>query len=269
MANRFMMFIDGANLKGISDSLGVKIDSHTKLIGNLFRASVSNWKRSFFSPDNIDEAARFVRAYFFSVGSMDEWDLNDPTSIRTLRNLFDRHQKTSSVWMAAAQQSAGITEQIPIIERAWQLYFAETARWYESKLAAFDGVGRFLYALESRPDFIEINRDGHWKLDMLSHTAEEKAVDTGLSVTMATMTSSYDVALLISGDYDALPAVRHVKKQGKQVGIVQFVQSDSDNQRGYNLSKAMRREADFVVSVSDTDLIESGVASARPGVPGR
>jgi hypothetical protein len=263
MSHRFMMFIDGANLQGVSNTIELKFPSYGTLINHLFQESVSHWGRSFGRSPDPSTPARFVRAYFYGVGSMDEWNLTEAQALKTLRTLFERNSKVARLLITLAERQDRTAEHVSIEEHGWQLFLEETRRWYDSKVASFEGTKRFLYGLESDTDFIEINRDGHMKLDLLAHTAQEKGVDTGFSVAMSTLTKGYDVALLVSGDSDGIPAIRHVKREGRQVGLIDFYQDDSPEPRGPNLSKALRREVDFITSISDRQLLDANIAVRR------
>lgn len=266
MADRFMMFIDGSNLHGVSLTLELKFPVYGTLIQHLFKASTAQWQHSFVGQEGATPA-RFIRAYYYGVGSIDEWDFDDPTTIRVLRSLFDKNRKVSDFWQTLAQQDSTDNQfNAGIHEQAWNLFLGETRRWYNAKLESFDGNQRFLHSLESNTDFIEVNRDGHWKLDLLNHTAHEKGVDTGFSVDMVTMTAAYDVAILVSGDSDGIPAIRNVKRDGRQVGVIDFYQEDAPDRRGPNLSKALRREVDFITSVSDTELLAENVGVSKAQV---
>jgi uncharacterized LabA/DUF88 family protein len=264
MAERFMMFIDGANLQSVLSAADLRSDSYDVLIKYLFQASVSQWKSSFDRTEELNISARFVRAYFYGAGTMDDWDLDDPVSVAALRGMFDRQTKVASAWASIASQQSGKKTGKAVEELAWDLFLGETRRWYESKKVSHEGTKRFLYAIEMKSPFVEVNKEGHIKLNLLSHTAHEKGVDTGFSVAMVAMAESYDVAILASGDFDGIPAIRHIKGKGKQVGLIDIYQETSTDRRGPNLSKELEREADFVTSVSDRELLEADVVIAKP-----
>ena len=65
----------------------------------------------------------------------------------------------------------------------------------------------FYHGVQAATDFVEIRQEGHWKVDLLHHTLNEKGLDTSLAVDMVALQDTYDIALLISGDADdAFPA---------------------------------------------------------------
>ena len=60
------------------------------------------------------------------------------------------------------------------IEEAWSLCFNETRDWYENKRRALERKKRFYHGVQSATDFVEIRQEGHWKVDLLHHTVNEK-----------------------------------------------------------------------------------------------
>ena len=91
------------------------------------------------------------------------------------------------------------------IDEAWNLCFAETREWYEGKRRALERKKRFYHGVQAATDFVEIRQEGHWKVDLLHHTVNEKGLDTSLAVDMVALQDTYDIALLISGDADGIP----------------------------------------------------------------
>lgn len=50
----------------------------------------------------------------------------------------------------------------------------------------------------------------------------EKQVDVALAVDMVAKATAYDVAIIVSGDEDFVPAARVLKVQGKSVEVAAF-----------------------------------------------
>ena len=57
---------------------------------------------------------------------------------------------------------------------------------------------------------------------------KEKAVDVKLASDMITLKDIYDIAVIVSGDQDYVPAVEIVKDAGKQVVNVAFLTRNGD-----------------------------------------
>jgi uncharacterized LabA/DUF88 family protein len=144
-------------------------------------------------------------------------------------------------------------------DEAWALCFAETRDWYENKRRALERKKRFYYGVQAATDFVEIRQEGHWKVDLLNHSMNEKGLDTSLAVDMVALQTTYDVAILISGDADGIPGINYVKGQSKHVGVVEFRRGSSEeNAKG--TSSRLKIAADFVVQVYEADLIRRKLA---------
>jgi uncharacterized LabA/DUF88 family protein len=141
--------------------------------------------------------------------------------------------------------------------------FVDFQDWYLRKKEILEGMSRFHYAVESSTDFIEIRRVGHWKVDFLHKSLEEKRLDTSFAVDMVSMLPSYDVAVLVSGDADGIPSVAHVKNSGRHVGAIEFLKGYPPEARAKNLSARLKIAADFVTPIYEMDLVRSGVARSE------
>ena len=267
MAHRFVMFVDGSNLFGVAKHLAVEFKDYEALYRYLFERCAGDWGSSF--KGNSAPSAQLLRVYWYVVGSIDEWNLNDPKAQSHLKRLFDQDRDIRPLWMKAAAQS--LTEkgkphdQVRIAEEAWALCFNDFQLWYEAKKQTLAGMNRFHYAVEASTDFIEIRRVGHWKIDFLHKSADEKRLDTSFAVDMVAMLPSYDVALLISGDADGIPSVNHVKNSGRHVGAVEFLKGYPPENRAKNLSANLKIAADFVTPIYEMDLVRTGVGT-KPAI---
>src|SRR5262249_51763 len=237
MSDRYVMFVDGSNLFGVGKHLQLEFDDYEKLFRYIFIKCVDDRNFSFLKPDSND--AQLVRVYWYVVGSIDDWDLSNPKAQVHLQRLFDSDREIRPIWMKAAVQSlreAGkpVTQQT-IADEAWALCFRDFQDWYLRKKEILEGMSRFHYAVESSTDFIEIRRVGHWKVDFLHKSLEEKRLDTSFAVDMVSMLPSYDVAILVSGDADGIPSVAHVKNSGRHVGAIEFLKGYPPEARAKNL----------------------------------
>ena len=261
MPYRFMIFVDGSNLFGVGKHLNVEFKDYERLFSYLFEAGFKDWSVSFHG---APPTAQLVRTYWYVVGSIDEWDLTDPKAQAHLRRQFEEDREIRPLWLRTAGQSLAEKgkphDNHAVAEEAWSLCFRDFEDWYNKKLQILDGMSRFHYAVEASTDFIEVRRVGHWKVNFLHKTLEEKGVDTSFAVDMATMSSSYDVALLISGDADGIPSVKYVKNAGKQVGAVEFLKGYPPEDRGKNLSSKLKTAADFVSPIYESEMVRDGVA---------
>ena len=137
---------------------------------------------------------------------MDEWDLNDPKAEARLRARFEMNPRLRDAYIEDASRR---NPDLPLdrrIDEAWNLCFNETREWYEGKRRALERKKRFYHGVQAATDFVEIRQEGHWKVDLLHHTVNEKGLDTSLAVDMVALQETYDIALLISGTPTGSPA---------------------------------------------------------------
>ena len=88
MMLRFVTFVDGSNLDGVLKHLNLRVDDYGAFYRHVFEQSVQYWGRTF--ADGADwPTAQHSRIYWYVVGKMDEWDLNDPKAEARLRARFE------------------------------------------------------------------------------------------------------------------------------------------------------------------------------------
>ena len=115
---------------------------------------------------------------------MDEWDLNDPKAEARLRTRFEMNPRLRDALSRRRQPPAFRPAADRRVEEAWNFCFAETREWYESKRRALERKKRFYHGVQAATDFVEIRQEGHWKVDLLHHSVNEKGLDTSLAVDM-------------------------------------------------------------------------------------
>lgn len=255
---RFAFFVDGSNLLGSLKKLGVQVDNYALFYQFLFKQCVDELRYVFFDP--ADVKARISRIYWYEVGSMDDWDLGSLTAKQSLKEAFGRNSELKRSFMAlVGQQNQGLS-QTQLYDLAWESCFSQIQEWYQSKQSSLDGIKRFHYSVQSQTDFIDIIECGHWKVDMLNRKVEEKGLDTSLAVDMVTQVSHYDVAILVSGDADAIPSLNFVKREGKHVGVIEFIKGFPPESRGRQSSSRLKVAADFVPQIYEMDLVRENIA---------
>jgi uncharacterized LabA/DUF88 family protein len=88
----------------------------------------------------------------------------------------------------------------------------------------FDGWINIQDGISSNQKGIEFRRAGAIKCDLFENKlGNEKAVDVKLASDMIMLKDIYDIAIIVSGDQDYVPAVEIVKDFGKQVINVAFL----------------------------------------------
>jgi uncharacterized LabA/DUF88 family protein len=134
----------------------------------------------------------------------------------------------------------------------WKLKERVLARWYRERIAAcrteperhktltqiehdLNGARTAIEArargwreiqasIESQNDQLEFRRSGSIPYELATKKfGTEKGVDTQLATDMIVLADIYDVAIILSGDADYLPAVAAVKAKGRLVYSVAFL----------------------------------------------
>jgi hypothetical protein len=190
---RFAFFVDGSNLMGSLKKLGVQVDEYGAFFKYLLNESVNAWRSSFVDPATPN--ARLLRVNWYEVGSMDDWNLNDPKVEQSLKDTFGRDADLKRSFMSLAGQRMPGLAQVQLFDEAWKICYSDVRAWFDQKSRALEGIHRFHYSVQSETDFIDIIECGHWKLDLLYRRALEKGLDTRLAVDMVTQASNYEFLL--------------------------------------------------------------------------
>ncbi|KJU82632.1 hypothetical protein MBAV_005174 [Candidatus Magnetobacterium bavaricum] len=78
-------------------------------------------------------------------------------------------------------------------------------------------------AISTKHKFIEFRKSGAIKYNLFNEELEEeKTVDVKLATDMIMLRDIYDIAVIVSGDQDYVPAVKVIKDSGKHVVNVSF-----------------------------------------------
>lgn len=259
MAHRFAIFVDGSNLFGSLKAMGIRVDDYEKFYRFIFDEAVKVWRSTFAADSNF--SAQLHRVYWYVVGAMDEWDLSALKSQSHLHDQFLADKELKRTYMALAGKSMPGEQQDKVANEAWAMCFDEFKKWYEQKLSLLEGMIRFYHAVRRSTDFIDIIECGHWKVDLLHKTLSEKGLDTFLAVDMVAMDDNYDVAIVISGDADSIPSIKHMKRRNKHIAAVEFLSGYPPGKRGANFSSHLKLAADFVTRIYEMDLVTKGIAN--------
>ena len=97
MPQRFVMFVDGSNLFGVGKYLGVQFDDYEKLYRYLFKKCVDDWRVSFVGEGK--PSVQLTRVYWYTVGTMDDWDLAAPQAQQHLKRQFELDREIRPNWI--------------------------------------------------------------------------------------------------------------------------------------------------------------------------
>jgi uncharacterized LabA/DUF88 family protein len=259
---RFVIFVDGSNLAGILRRMNLRVDDYEALFRHVFEGATKAWRTTFDGPG---AHAQLHRVKWYEVGSLDEWNLDDPKAQLVLRDIFERDPDSKRFYMALASQKAPHRQRSELAQDAWSLCFTDLRRWYEERRDLVEGFRRFHYAIRSTTDFIDLVECGHWKLDLIHRQVTEKGLDTRLAVDMVTLLDTYEVALLLPGESD-IPSVDHVQARGRHVGVVELAAGHAREKKGTLSLSRLRVAADFVVEMREAELISRGLARKATSV---
>lgn len=94
---------------------------------------------------------------------------------------------------------------------------------YNSIRSRFDGFTVIQNGISLKHRSIEFRRSGAIPYNLTtSKFGQEKTVDVNLAVDMVTLHANYDLAVIVSGDQDYVPAAQAIKNLGKHVVNVSF-----------------------------------------------
>lgn len=255
---RVMLFVDGSNVIGSLSKMNLRVDDYESFYRYVFERAVDLQKARFVG---LAPTAALVRILWYAVGSLDQWDLNDPRVQASLHEAFQKDKDLKRTYMASAGvKLQAVNDQVAVAREAWAICYAEIRSWYERRHASIDGFRRFYHAIRNTTDYIDIIECGHWKLNILGRSVEEKGLDTRLAVDMVTLDNSYDLAVLVSGDADHIPSIEYLKRLGKHVALVEFLGGYPPEKRGAQTASRLRVSADFVVQIYEMELVQKSLA---------
>lgn len=205
---RSCVFIDGENLRhSLVDLFHPKFDQAEYL------PKQARWKDFFnFLVGECYESSR-LRTYWYVVERIDfrPWNLPHDDNQKLIR-ILNKHTPFKQELCQATHKE----DQAKTI--AGQLN--EDRHKMEKR---FSGWQRVHNAIAAEHDAVEFRRAGTIQYDLFTGAlGKEKAVDVKLAVDLLEFVNIYDVAIIVSGDGDYVPAVQAVKNRGKQVVNVSF-----------------------------------------------
>lgn len=256
---RIACFVDYSNLVGSLRKMNMQIKDYQCFFKHIIEESYKKLTVVFVKEPRQSETM-LTRIYWYAVGSVDNYDFSDSQVKKLLEKLFNEAVNIKHMLMSEiGKQYSGISSS-DTYSKAFDEFYRDRKAWYEERLSTVEKYRGFYDSIRRTCDFIDINDTGHWKLDFISKSVNEKGIDTALSVDSATMINSYDVALIVSGDADMIPSVKYIKGQGKYVGSVSFIKGHPPERKGRQQSSRLSKITDFDVPIYETDLQRLGCA---------
>ncbi len=179
--------------------------------------------------NQILEDGRPIRTYWYVVKMLDffPYNLPNPRTVTTypkeieqLKVILSKHdsfQKELDVLKEPDKTSRMVAMLEELCER------------HNEMEKRFNGWTTIQDGISSKHKGIEFRRAGVMTCNLFENKlGSEKAVDVKLASDMITLKDIYDVAVIVSGDQDYVPAVEVVKDAGKQVVNVAFLTRSGD-----------------------------------------
>ncbi len=212
-----VVFVDGRNFKYNLQAFRFHAEGDPNS-GSDYRLDEKHfqWREFFLGvvkkfAESTETPHRLVRVYWYNAETIRPYQVTDRLVDNVLQNF-----KTDYPSLTA--------DVIKCLARNW--YDQERSYFYQAKETVFEGLQRKIDFLEFKyvgeyvvrpfdPHRLTQNEDGSF---FYQGTREgEKGVDVGIAIDMIAKLQAYDVAVLVSGDADFLPAVRYLKDSLKQV----------------------------------------------------
>ncbi len=212
MSKRAGVFVDGENFRYSIGNLFEQFDRKDYLPKKARWDQLFDWIVS----QALDQAER-IRTYWYVVQTLDFY----PYRIPSLRNDPGKLRTVLEKDQAYKRQIATLGDDEPTakLEELANELIAERNKIRNR----FDGWRVLQDVISGRFSSIEFRRAGAITYKLFEKKfGSEKAVDVKLASDLIVLRDIYDVAVIVSGDQDYVPAVQVVKDSGKHVVNVAF-----------------------------------------------
>jgi uncharacterized LabA/DUF88 family protein len=231
---RVCIFVDGENLRhNIVDLFPPPTFYQNSYLPRTDWSKFFDWITS----EVAGERAERVRAYWYVVQNIDYAPANLNAVCHdkeTLTRLLKKSPILSKKFNAANQ-----AEQKAVLDEFANLL-------YENRGIIQNGIAQNCISVEFR-------RAGSIRYDLLRRElGSEKAVDVKLATDLIKLKDIYDVAIIVSGDQDYVPAVDTIKDYGKHVVNVAFLTKEGGLLPGG--ARRLNQATDSSLLISHTDL---------------
>ena len=240
---RVGVFVDGENFR---HSLRRLFSPHLKESDYLPKDA--HWAELFDDIVHRVSADAFrIRTYWYVVEQLD----CAPGNVRRLRSnreraeqVLVRHPDFKDA-MDAAVGTQGRADKVDELVNQLEERTSTMQRRFAGWLEVQDAISRGEEAVEFR-------RAGGIRYDLFTgQLGTEKAVDVNMACDMVALRDIYDVAVIVSGDQDYVPAVRIVKDAGRRVVNVSFRTRGGELQPGGARRLNVACDSSLILSYSD------------------
>jgi len=212
------VFVDGENFR---HSI---VDLFPEFRQADYLPKIADWARLFdWIVENVVEDGERIRTYWYVIESLDYYPYRFPDPQRSdnpdkarqdLYNLLLKHEP----YQQQLEGLSGDNLDIAILG-----IVKELKQRKEDKQRRFNGWIEIQGGISLRHKAIEFRRAGAMRCNLFTNElGREKAVDVKLASDMIILKDIYDIAIIVSGDQDYVPAVGVLKDCGKRVVNVAF-----------------------------------------------
>lgn len=209
---RTCVFIDGENFRR----------SIVELFGHEFNKTdylpkAADWTRLFdwLTREVTQGQGKRLRTYWYVIADLDFFPYKFPSEVTKLKRLLDKHEP----YQKQLESLEG-----DILKEEMCKIVTELKRKKERMRERFEGWKRLQNDIAVSHTAIEFRRAGAILFDLFTgKLGKEKAVDVKLAVDLISLSNNYDLAVIVAGDQDYVPAVQYVKDMGKRVINVGFL----------------------------------------------
>jgi uncharacterized LabA/DUF88 family protein len=214
MTKRICIFIDGENLRhSICDLFEEEFNK------NDYLPHSAKWQEFFdFLVAQTDTSGERIRTYWYVIQHLDFFPYRFPdaeTKTDELKEVLSKHEPIQRVLGTLTDNSLKVRMK-SIVKDLQNL---------EAKMNnRFKGWDTLQNTIAIKHKAVEFRRAGAIRYDLFTGKfGKEKAVDVKLACDLITLTDIYDIAIIVSGDQDYVPAVQIAKDKGKHVINVAFL----------------------------------------------
>ncbi len=210
---RVCVFVDGENFRHSIVKLFPEFPQQHYLPKQANWTELFNWIVS----KCTDEEGERIRTYWYVIKSVDFFPYHFPNPEKeqsNARNLLSKHEPYKAELDTLSDDM--------IIDRM-KTFINELEQTREKFQNRFNGWTAIQDGISSQQKAVEFRRAGYCRYDLFTQKiGKEKAVDVKLASDLITLKDIYDIAIIVTGDQDYVPAVEVVKDCGKRVVNVAF-----------------------------------------------
>jgi uncharacterized LabA/DUF88 family protein len=207
--------------------------------GENFRLSIVQLFESFRREDYLPKAANWaslfdwlvaqaalggerIRTYWYVMQSIDFWPYDFPNVTKEA----DKLHRLLAIHTPYKEELDNLSSAQQRVTRMGQIV-KEMEDRREKMTKSFDGWIKIQNGIATRQDAVEFRRAGSIWYDLFRDSmGQEKAAGVKMAVDLITLRDNYDMAVIVSGDQDYVPAVQVIKDFGKRVINVAFETRD-------------------------------------------